>query len=135
MVFKLVPQLQTMSQMQYIDDEIKRFLNQIKQLPVCAEIEYVRDVCTVSQTVALRKGYTECDLACFYDTLHIEYSRNTDMQNVFGTIWFADGSWATRQVYDDGFEQWAWISRPPTPSQCAFVDAIEDEDTQQYDFE
>lgn len=121
--------------MQYIDDEIKRFLNQIKQLPVCAEIEYVRDVCTVSQTAALRKGYTECDLACFYDSLHIEYNRNTDMQNVFGTIWFADGSWATRQVYDDGFEQWAWISRPPTPSQCEFVDAIEDEDTQQYDFE
>lgn len=116
-----------MSEWEYIDDGIKQFVADYGSPLVCAEVEYTADVCSGEQTFCLRKGHKDQDLACFYDSLHIEYNKGHGMQHVVGTLWFADGSWAERAEYD-GSEWWESRTRPPTPEQCEFVDAMEDED-------
>lgn len=119
---------------EYIDEGIKRFVAAAGTSPlVCAEIEYTADVCSGSQTFFLRKGHTPQDLVCFYDSLHIEYNCGAGMQHVEGTLWFADGSWAERSEYD-GQEWWEWRTRPKTPPQCEFVNAMEDEDAGECDY-
>lgn len=53
----------------------------------------------------LRKGYSHKDFITFVDNLDFEYYDGYGGQELFGTIWFTDGTWATRGEYD-GSEWW-----------------------------
>lgn len=53
----------------------------------------------------LAPGYTDADLAEFYEKMNFEYDNGFGMQLVEGTIVFADGTWLTRGEYD-GSEWW-----------------------------
>ena len=50
----------------------------------------------------------------FTNKLDFEYNAGYGTQQLFGTIWFQDGSWATRGEYD-GAEWWQHHIRPEIP--------------------
>ncbi len=50
----------------------------------------------------------------FCQSLDFQYDAGYGTQHLFGTIWFQDGSWATRKVYD-GAEWWQHHIRPEIP--------------------
>ena len=50
----------------------------------------------------------------FCNKLGFEYNSSFGTQQLFGTIWFQDGSWGTRGEYD-GAEWWQHHTRPEIP--------------------
>jgi hypothetical protein len=46
--------------------------------------------------------------------LNFEYDRGYGHQELFGTIWYNDGSWSERDEYD-GSEWWVHRACPPLP--------------------
>lgn len=49
-----------------------------------------------------------------WELLDFDYDAGYGTQHVFGTIWFQDGSWATRREVD-GSEWWQHHMRPQIP--------------------
>jgi hypothetical protein len=66
------------------------------------------------RSIALKKGHSEEDLHTFLESLDFQYDAGFGGQNLFGTIWFTDGTWATRGEYD-GSEWWEHHTRPEIP--------------------
>jgi hypothetical protein len=53
----------------------------------------------------LKEGYSEEDLNAFLQELDFDYNNGYGTQNLFGTIWYTDGTWSSRGEYD-GSEWW-----------------------------
>lgn len=53
----------------------------------------------------LKVGYTEEGYNNFLKSLDFQYDSGYGSQQVFGTIWFEDGTWSERGEYD-GSEWW-----------------------------
>ena len=74
-------------------------------------LDFIQDkpevVClTFAQDVNYQEGpYTTGTLEEILPLLDFEYDAGFGSQKLYGTIWFADGSWATRGEYD-GSEWW-----------------------------
>ena len=69
----------------------------------------------------LKVGYTEEEYWAFLDTLDYEYDSGFGLQEVFGTIWFEDGTWSDRWEYD-GSEGWQYHTVPQIPDNLKPVD-------------
>jgi hypothetical protein len=69
----------------------------------------------------LKVGHTEEDYQAFLDTLDFEYDAGYGLQEVFGTIWFVDGTWMTRWEYD-GSEGWEYHTVPQIPDYLKPID-------------
>jgi len=46
--------------------------------------------------------------------LDVEYDNGFGSQELFGTIWYADGTWSSREEYD-GSEYWGYHKCPELP--------------------
>jgi hypothetical protein len=62
----------------------------------------------------LYPGFTEAEYKAFLDAIDFRYDADYGTQYVFGTVWFSDGSWATRAEYD-GCEWWEDRCQPAMP--------------------
>jgi hypothetical protein len=96
---------------------IDHFSNVISK-PLCAKITHMprtqldRDGANAS---ILTTGWDEADFAAFLESLDFEYDDGYGTQELFGDIWYEDGSWSEREEYD-GSECWAYKSSPPIPA-------------------
>ena len=70
-----------------------------------------------ARTFILRQGYTEIDYRAFLYLLDIEYDEGYGCQNLFGYIWYDNGTWSERYEYD-GAENWSYKSVPAIPNEC-----------------
>ena len=94
----------------------QEFLDFTKNKSVkCALIEYAdmwlkeeRRDCT------LKIGYTEKEMSDFLNSLDFNYDAGYGGQELFGEIWFKDGTWGERGEYD-GSEWWRYNSCPEIP--------------------
>ena len=69
------------------------------------------------QTLYLLKvGYTEKELEDFLKSIDFDYDNGFGEQNLFGTLWFEDGTWLSRGEYD-GSEWWEYNIVPELPSE------------------
>jgi hypothetical protein len=59
-------------------------------------------------------GYTQEQYDEFVNSLDFEYDRGYGGQELFGTIWYTDGTWSDRGEYD-GSEWWNYQSCPGIP--------------------
>lgn len=66
------------------------------------------------KNLQLFKGYSEEEYAEFLELLDFEYGRGYDGQEVFGMIWYEDGSWSERGEYG-GSEWWELRMKPEVP--------------------
>ena len=61
--------------------------------------------------IILKQNYNAVEYREFISRLEFTYNDGFGGQELFGTIWFKDGSWATRAEYD-GSEWWEHQTRP-----------------------
>jgi hypothetical protein len=69
----------------------------------------------------LKVGHTEEDYQVFLETLDFEYDAGFGTQELYGVIWFEDGTWMTRWEYD-GSEGWEYHTMPEIPNYLKPVD-------------
>ena len=67
-----------------------------------------------SRKIILPVGYTPYEWDTFINSLDFEYDDGYGGQELFGTIWFENGTWAERGEYD-GSEWWEYKSCPSIP--------------------
>jgi len=63
------------------------------------------------ETILLAPGCTEHEYQRFLDKLDREYDSGYGGQELFGVIWFMDGTWSEREEYD-GSERWSHKTCP-----------------------
>lgn len=85
----------------------KEFLSFTKNNKIkCAQIE----------GMDLKVGFTTEEYNKFINNLDFEYNAGYGGQELYGTIWFTDGTWATRGEYD-GSEWWEIHQLPEIPEE------------------
>jgi hypothetical protein len=62
----------------------------------------------------LNVGYSAEDYEAFLVCLDVEYHAGFGCQELFGHIWYADGTWSERNEYD-GSEWWTHVTAPIIP--------------------
>jgi hypothetical protein len=84
----------------------------------CAKVSlhtrYVSD--NTSKAALLKVDHTPEELDEFLDGLDFDYDDGYGGQELFGTIWFVDGTYATRGEYD-GSEWWEHHTCPEIPAE------------------
>ena len=84
----------------------------------CAEITLGEvDYNENTTSYILVEGYSEVELAEFFEKLNFEYDDGFGGQELFGTVWFMDGTWADRGEYD-GSEWWDYHKCPEVSNKC-----------------
>jgi hypothetical protein len=80
----------------------------------CAEIALLDDEYKLNSLADLPVDYTQEQLEAFLKALDIRYNDGYGTQELFGIIWYTDGTYSTRWEYD-GSEGWAYNSCPAIP--------------------
>lgn len=75
------------------------------------EVEYVR---VWQEDYDEKENFIEGTLADVLPKLDFEYDNGYGGQELFGTIWYSDGTWSDRGEYN-GSEWWAYRRCPPLP--------------------
>ena len=68
------------------------------------------------KTFLLKKNYTGLDYLNFLSQINYIYDSGFGDQELFGTIWYKDGTWSIRRVYN-GSEWWGHVSKPEIPKE------------------
>ena len=68
------------------------------------------------RTIVLKVEYTADDYERFLKELDFNYDSGYGGQELFGTVWFKDNTWAGRGEYD-GSEWWEIHSLPEIPKE------------------
>jgi len=90
------------------------FLRHVGTRPVlCADI-FTEPYGPLAKECRLCLGYSEEDFAYFLNALSFEYDNDYGFQELYGTIWYRDGSWSERGEYD-GAEWWEHKQLPEIP--------------------
>lgn len=61
-------------------------------------------------------GYSESEMLNFLEAINYQYDSGYGSQEVYGTIWYTDGTWSERGEYD-GSEWWEYKTRPEIPKE------------------
>ena len=70
--------------------------------------------CNAEIISILRTEYSNEEFIEFIESLNFHYDNGFGAQELFGTIWYKDGSWSDRREYD-GREWWEHHHRPDIP--------------------
>ena len=73
----------------------------------------------------LLEGFDEADYVSFINDLDFEYDESYGTQELFGTIWYEDGTWSDRGEYD-GSEWWEYRKCPPLPGEETPLSRLKD---------
>ena len=93
------------------------FLEAIKGKDVlCAEVTHERDYWDDDRKkiAILPVGYSDVEMQQFLQAINYQYDDGFGGQEVYGTIWYKDGTWSERGEYD-GSEWWEYKSCPVVP--------------------
>lgn len=104
--------------MENTKEELITALDNIKDHSVsikCAWISYKDFAGKDSKVVKLKLGFTKLELDHFMAELDFGYNNCWGNQELFGIIWFDDGSWLERGEYD-GTEWWEYKRTPEIPA-------------------
>lgn len=95
------------------------FLEETKNKNVlCAEISYGCDNVEDGRKkkAILPIGYSAVEMQNFLRAINYEYDAGHGNKEVFGTIWYTDGTWSERGEYE-GAEWWKYKSCPQIPDE------------------
>ncbi len=91
-------------------DELLRYVNSGNEIK-CALIEYN------DRTFILKVNYTESEYVDFLNSIDFTYYSGYGGQELFGLVWFCNGTWLSRGEYD-GSEWWNYNFLPKIPNEC-----------------
>lgn len=83
---------------------------------ICALLEDVYYVHHEKKSWLLKVGYSEQDYKDFLEAINFKYDDGYGSQQLGGTIWFKDGTYADRGEYD-GSEWWEYHKTPEIPKE------------------
>ena len=105
----------------------EEFINHIGVRKVlCAQIKHGDDYDDDSKVFNLTTGWDSEDWSKFLTDLDFEYDCGYGGQNLFGTIWYVDGTWSDRGEYD-GSEWWEHRERPQIPEELDRKDKVREQ--------
>lgn len=94
------------------------FLNHVgNSLIKCASLSYSAMYGDENSPIILREHHTYVEYENFLEKLDFNYDRGYGLQQLFGTIWYMDGTWSSRGEYD-GSEWWERNIIPEIPAHC-----------------
>ena len=100
------------------------FINHIGgRLVICAQIQKGDDYDDSPSVFNLTTGWDSEDWTKFLSDIDFEYDAGYGGQNLFGTIWYADGTWSDRGEYD-GSEWWDYHYCPQIPVELDRKDKV-----------
>ena len=100
------------------------FINHIGgRLVLCAQIQKGDDYDDGSSVFNLTTGCDSEDWSKFLSDIDFEYDAGYGGQNLFGTIWYSDGTWSDRGEYD-GSEWWVYNHCPNIPNELDRKDKV-----------
>ena len=105
----------------------KEFIEHIDSRSIlCVQIQH-GDAYGYDEVVVynLTTGWTNEDWNKFLNEIDFDYDSGYGGQEVFGVIWYVDGTWSTRGEYD-GSEWWEHQKRPDIPTELNRVDKVRD---------
>lgn len=107
------------------------FIQHIKSREVlCAKIRhgyhYMNDVEDEEKAIILTKGFTKEEYNDFLQSLDFTYDAGYGGQELFGNIWYTDGTWSDRYEYD-GSECWSYQRCPEIPKELNRIDKVRDQ--------
>lgn len=82
----------------------------------CAEITHDIWRNKEKSNYLLRIGYSPEEYNTFLNSLDFRYDNDYGVQELYGIIWFTDGTWAERGEYD-GSEWWEYKECPEIPKE------------------
>jgi hypothetical protein len=88
-----------------------------ERVVLCAKVTYGRDYCDNRKVFVLGVGHTPADRDAFFQSLDFVYDDGYGSQELYGNIWYDDGTWSDRGEYD-GSEWWQYQSVPEIPEEC-----------------
>lgn len=95
-----------------LDDLTKKYSVSVK----CAWVKYRNEFNDITKVHAyLPVGFNTGELADFLKEIDFDYDDGWGTQEVFGLVWFDDGSWMERGEYD-GSEWWEYRQTPDIPA-------------------
>jgi hypothetical protein len=98
---------------------------QVQREVLCAIIQkgddYGDDDEIIERTFTLTTGYSKEDWSDFLNKLDFMYDSGYGGQELFGTIWYTDGTWSERGEYD-GSEWWNYQKCPDIPENVRRID-------------
>lgn len=111
----------------------KEFIDHVsgKSKVLCAKISinypmYDDEESEEDYTHILTTGYTPEEYESFLKSIDVDYDSGYGGQNLFGNIWYKDGTWSSRGEYD-GSEWWNHHSCPLIPKDIRRVDKEREE--------
>lgn len=98
--------------------ELQRMLAHINVPVKCALIhsDTTWEEDTPTFITGLKVNHTPAEFNDFMNSLDFQYNSGFGSQNLFGTVWFTDGTWMDRGEYD-GSEWWEHHRCPQVPSE------------------
>ena len=100
------------------------FINHIGgRLVLCAQIKKGDEYNDNQPVFNLTTGCDSEDWIKFLSDLDFEYDAGYGGQNLFGTIWYSDGTWSDRGEYD-GSEWWVYNHCPNIPNELDRKDKV-----------
>lgn len=84
---------------------------------LCASIHCYVYKTRETYDVTLKQKHNKKQLEKFLNSLAFDYDAGYGSQELDGTVWFTDGSWAVRREYD-GTEWWEIMVVPVIPNKC-----------------
>jgi hypothetical protein len=103
-------------------EELSPFLTESNKV-LCATITYEKNGNNYFTTdkgfkkIILKKNYTSTEYEEFLNSLDFNYDCGYGGQELFGTVWFENGTWLERGEYD-GSEWWKNCVVPEIPDEC-----------------
>ena len=85
---------------------------------LCAKITHGHDYDDDQENHVLRVGHTQPELDAFLQSLDFEYDSGFGGQELYGNVWYQDGTWSDRGEHD-GSEWWQYQAVPKIPEECA----------------
>lgn len=84
---------------------------------LCAEVTFGKDYWgdELKKIAILPIGYSVSVMQNFLEAINYQYDSGYGLQEVYGTIWYKDGTWSERGEYD-GSEWWEHKSCPTIPN-------------------
>ena len=96
-------------------EEFVEHVNEAGSKVLCAIISSSQWTANGAAVFHLPMYPTEEEYGAFLDLLNFEYNSGYGSQELFGTIWYYDGTWSDRSEYD-GSEEWSHNECPPIPN-------------------
>jgi hypothetical protein len=94
--------------------EFLELMNKVNAPPMCAVIYEGDPDDKDARGYSLTVGYGHNEFDSFLKAIDFKYDAGYGGQELFGTIWFADGTWAERGECD-GREWWEYKECPEIP--------------------